>query len=332
LVNKLAEGLFKRNIHVSILYPHVLNKGYVLFPGYLSKERFDFILIHLVDTLPLAARMKRSTNAKLIYDCQEYFNGQYETEAPFKRNWVKMTQTKYAPEADIVLATTNVMLDRLRQEFPGPNCFIRVRNAPIKKMVQIKDQESKSLKIIWHGMTIIPRNIRGVHILLEAVAYCKTHAELFLQGSISEDNRNLLQKMINELGIEGRVFLLPPAHPDTIVESLSGYDIGIAGELAMQDNQRLTSSNKLFEFISAGLAVLVPDLPGLSETVKEYKVGLLYEQGNSKDLAGKIDTLNENRGFLHEFRKASRIAADTELFWEKDYQQVWESMEIILIN
>ena len=87
-LNKLAEELFKRNISFKNLFPHVMTKGYVLFPRSLKKEKFDYILIHLVDSLPFAVKVKKLTGAKLVYDCQEYFKGQYETESPYKRKWV----------------------------------------------------------------------------------------------------------------------------------------------------------------------------------------------------------------------------------------------------
>ncbi len=323
---KLAEVLFKRNISFETLFPHVMTKGYVLFPNSLKKVKFDYILIHLVDSLPFAVKVKRATGAKLIYDCQEYFKGQYETESPYKRKWVNEAQDRWASEADIVLATTNVMLLRLKQDFSGPGVFLRVRNTPVKKTIQAEQVENPVLKMIWHGLSLIPKNIRGVHILLEAVSYCKTPVELFLQGNITDSNRMKLELMLKELSIQDKVHVLEPADPDRIVESLSGYDLGLLGELATQDNQRLTSSNKLFEYIYAGLAVLSPDLPGLSETIREYGVGLLYKQGDSRDLAGKIDALNTDRVLLKKYKGFSLNAARTELFWENDYRHVWEAM------
>jgi glycosyltransferase involved in cell wall biosynthesis len=325
-VNKLAEELFKRNISLRVLFPHVMTKGYVLFPGSLKRVQFDYILIHLVDSLPFAVKLKRLTGAKLIYDCQEYFKGQYETESAFRRKWVHEAEGKYVAEANIVLATTNIMMQRLKQEFSGPGLFFRVRNTPAKKFLRNEGKIGTSLKMIWHGMSIIPKNIRGIHIILEAVSRCKTPVELFLQGNITDQNRTRLTYMLKELGIENKVHVLAPADPDEIVESLTGYDLGVLGELSAQDNQRLTSSNKLFEYIYAGLAVLAPDLPGLSETISEYGVGLLYKQGDSKDLAERIDALNLDHVSLQKYKEVSWKAGQAELFWENDYKKVWEAM------
>ena len=153
---------------------------------------------------------------------------------------------------------------------------------------------------------------------------CRTPVHLFLQGIISEQNKIRLNELTSNLKISDKVSLVSPASPDKIVESLLIYDVGLAGEIAAEDNQRLTSSNKLFEYIYAGLAVVVPDLPGLAETVLEFKVGKLYEQGNFLQLAELIDNLNMNRVLLRELKEASIIAANNELYWEHDFDEVWK--------
>jgi glycosyltransferase involved in cell wall biosynthesis len=138
---------------------------------------------------------------------------------------------------------------------------------------------------------------------------------------------HLLQQKLILLNITNKVTVLPPANPDAIVESLIGYDIGLAGELAAEENQQLTSSNKLFDYIAAGMAIIMPNLLGLAETVNEYKNGMLYEQGNYKQLAESIDYLNMNRKVLLQYKQASINASREELFWENEMQPVMQYME-----
>ena len=90
----------------------------------------------------------------------------------------------------------------------------------------------------------------------------------------------------------------------------------------MEDNQRLTSSNKLFDYISAGLAVISPNLPGLSETLNEYNVGLQYEAGNTQMFAEQIEFLSNNKQTLINYKKNSIECSNKSLFWENDYQHV----------
>ena len=329
----LASLFFKLNIFIAsktswyLSFTHGLTKSFLFFPSELRKIQFDYILINLVDALPFASSLAKETGAKVIYDSQEYFKGQYAQLNLQQYNWVKKAEATFVDVCPIILATTNVMKDKLIKDFGVKANFYRVRNVPIKANYFFQNNEQSTLKLVWHGLNIVPENIRGVHILLEAVSVCKTSVNLYLQGNISITNSNLLHKKLLQLNIADKVTIVPPANPDVIVESLLGYDVGLAGELAAEENQQLTSSNKLFEYIAAGMAVIMPNLLGLAETVKEYKNGILYEQGNAKDLANAIDNLNNNRELLIKLKLASLNASKKELFWEHDMEPVFEKME-----
>lgn len=325
VVQKMAIFL-RNNCNINWLFKHYFNKAYIFFPAFLKRKKFDYILIHLVDSLPFASSLKKTTGAKLVYDCQEYFKGQYSTAAPAEYKWVKDAEAWFVSSANIILATTNVMLERLKNDVGGNYVFFRVRNLPLKTTVNYPvDNNSDTLKIIWHGLTIVPENTRGIHIILHAISHCKTSVNLFLQGNISEENKKKLDAMLDRLQIKEKVTVLPAAHPDNIVSSLIQYDIGVAGELAEQENQMLTSSNKLFEFICAGLATVVPDLPGLKETIVELGTGTLFKPADYMELSGIIDELNNNRSLLKQYKNASMAAASS-LYWENDYYDVYKAM------
>ena len=110
-----------------------------------------------------------------------------------------------------------------------------------------------------------------------------------------------------------------------LVESLKGYDIGLTGELPEELNQELTSSNKLFDYIHAGLAIISSNTLGLAETIEEYTVGYLYEPGNIQELSEKIDQLASDRSKLETFKRNS-LNASKELYWAKDYSKVLEAL------
>ena len=63
------------------------------------------------------------------------------------------------------------MVQKLKKDFVNSKNFIRVRNTPVAKKNPFSYIENKILKIVWHGLTIIPENKRGVHILLQAILF-----------------------------------------------------------------------------------------------------------------------------------------------------------------
>jgi len=317
----------------SIGFNYYLNKGLLRASPKLMSP-VDFILINLVDNLPFAAGLKKKTGGRLIYDSQEYFKGQYTKYVVPLRDWVNKAEPDFIHEVDILISTTNAMAEQLKKDYQLSIPVIRVRNLPSQLMLKsagpaslaLPEINKDTLLLVWHGMSIYFNNTRGVHILLKAVARCQRKVHLVLQGLIPAEQKVVFETYLRELHLQGKVSLLPPAEPYQIVASLRGYDVGLIGELAQEENQQLTSSNKLFDFLNAGLAVIASDLPGLNETIKEYKTGYTYPSGDYLKLAELIDSLAFDRRTLADFKKKSKDIAEKELFWEHDYDKVWESM------
>lgn len=334
----LVNGLLFKVVKISIeklnskaFNSYYLNKGLILRPT-LHNKKYDLIIVHLIDNLPFAAKLKKETGAKLIYDSQEYFVGQYATFKKSEFEWVKENEKKYIKDVDILLSTTHVMLNRILEDYDLKIPAFRVRNVPsLNSKVKLNlpaDSESKDeLKLIWHGMAIYFNNRRGVHILLQAVAQCKQNVKLYLQGNFPDDQKKMFESYCENYPLlKNKVEILPSAKPDQIIQSLLKYDVGLTGELPEEENQELTSSNKLFDYINAGLAVVSSDVLGLSETIDEFKVGYKYKPGNVDELSLLIDNLAIDRSSLKRLKNNS-IEAAKELYWENDYKKVMEVLK-----
>ena len=324
IIQSLSRKLYK---HAGIRFMHdaFLNKGLIGHSIDVNKN-YDFILINLVDNLPFAVKLKKKTGAKIIYDSQEYFVGQYQKYDPIQLKWVMEAEKENINQVDILIATTHAMKDQLEKDYQLTVPSFRVRNVPSEKMLPKASNKIKNedvVYLVWHGMTIFLENARGVHFLLEAVARANANVQLVLQGFINEEQKVLLDKYIKRLSLQGKVILKPAAHPYEIISSLTNYDIGLIGELAEEDNQRLTSSNKLFDYLHAGLAVIAPDLPGLNETIKESGIGLTYNVAEIDSLAQAIESLASDKQLLFEYKQKAYKTAAEELNWEKDYSVVW---------
>lgn len=306
---------------------YYMQKG--LITAKIDAREYDFIVIHLIDSLPFAVRLKRKNpSLKIIYDSQEYFRGQYEHAAADTKRWVYAMEQKYIEEADLVLATTEVMKQRILQDYKIRIPMFRLRNVPYRplelKTASLKKEEV--LNVVWHGMTIIYGNRRGLHTIVHALAHCNTPVHLHLQGLKREKDMQLLKAELEKFRISDQVTIHPPAHPDRIVESLLSYDVGICAEIPEEENQQLTSSNKLFEYLGAGLCAVVSDVPGLTETLNEFEVGMTFKAGDAQELALTLDRLNSDRELLMKYQNNARMAAKKELHWQYDYDPVYQAI------
>jgi len=145
---------------------------------------------------------------------------------------------------------------------------------------------SRPLKLLFLGSLMFDRPVEE---LIRAMALTKQDVRLTFQGKnyVGDGPAGLVRDL--ELG--DRVSILDPCPPDAIVETASAYDIGIVALRGLNENERRASTTKLFTYMSAGLAVLGSDLPGIARVVNEYRNGVLVRSMDSRVWADAIDQM-----------------------------------------
>jgi glycosyltransferase involved in cell wall biosynthesis len=89
--------------------------------------------------------------------------------------------------------------------------------------------------------------------------------------------------------------------------------------------------NKLFEYIQAGLPVLVSDLPEMRRIVSHYGVGEVYAGGDVAELAHKIDRILFHPELREEYRRAATVAAQT-LHWGEEKETLISVYQKVLLS
>ena len=69
------------------------------------------------------------------------------------------------------------------------------------------------------------------------------------------------------------------SRPDDLVAALAPFDVGLVIDRPATENTRLALPNKLFEYLMAGLAVVVPDAPAMAALVEREGVGRDLQPG-----------------------------------------------------
>jgi glycosyltransferase involved in cell wall biosynthesis len=81
-------------------------------------------------------------------------------------------------------------------------------------------------------------------------------------------------------------------------------------------NNMFSTSNKLFNYIFSGLAVIVPDYAGTAYLVRKWRAGAIIRPQNVNDYANVILRWLEHPEELNQFRNNARQAALNEYNWE----------------
>jgi hypothetical protein len=306
LVVKAARILFRLTGRVTepVFGDHVIG-----FTRYLKRVQGDIYIAHNIETLLPAARAATRNGAKLVFDCMEYYSDMGETQASEEAQAARVLETAWLPRCSLVTASSDVLADVLAAEYRIPRP-LALYNTP--KLEDAPTSEpTEGLKLYWRN-SVIGFGQRGLDDALTALTLLPPDVTLSLQGRPPNDGGQRLAARIHELGLAGRVSILPPYPPGEAVREAARHKVGLCLERRGPRNHEYTVSSKLLDYMMAGLAVVVADLPGLRAVVQCSRGGLLFEPGSPDHLAEQIARLHAEPELLAELAANARSFARTE--------------------
>jgi glycosyltransferase involved in cell wall biosynthesis len=166
---------------------------------------------------------------------------------------------------------------------------------------------------IWFSQTVGPG--RGLELFLSAWAQTRQPSRIHLLGDVRPAYRDHLLARLPEPR-RADVSFIPLVTPDELPAKLAEFDIGLALEPHWPRNRDVTISNKIFQYMNAGLAVISTDTAGQSEVMLAAPdCGLLIQAHETTRLAAQLDELLGNRERLRACQFAARSAAVTQFNW-----------------
>jgi glycosyltransferase involved in cell wall biosynthesis len=114
-------------------------------------------------------------------------------------------------------------------------------------------------------------------------------------------------------GCAGRMHLLPYVAPQRISSFLRDATVGVH-PLTRYGNAEVALPNKLFDYLHAGLPVVVSDCRAMAEFVSSHRVGRVFAAGDAESLAAALRATIAEGTLLR-----ANIAAARERFcWERE--------------
>jgi glycosyltransferase involved in cell wall biosynthesis len=280
---------------------------------YLLKSKSDLFVSNDLDTLPanyLASRIKRKP---LVYDSHEYFTEVPELIGrPFVKSvWIWLEKL-LVPRVDAAYTVCDSIAEAYRDLYKID--FKVVRNLPISiihPMTRSHRMNNTSKVILYQGALNMGR---GVEAAIRTMQFLDG-AELWLAGD--GDLTAQLKQMVDELKLKDKVKFLGRMPLLQLQEITRQADLGISLEEDLGLNYRFALPNKLFDYIQAGVPVLVSNLPEMRRIVDHYQIGAIADTHQRKELAEIMKTalFDEEKRLLW---KQNLMTTATELCWENE--------------
>jgi glycosyltransferase involved in cell wall biosynthesis len=268
--------------------PHNLAHYEAAWWPLVRKLQPEVVHVHDVSGLSTARRAARH-GARWIYEAHEskQHYGERGGEAARRRQVVE-----HASHADGVIATNALHAEILVRELGLSRMPALVHNTP---PLQSRPAPRPGLReaagvhgddplLVYAG--VLTRH-RRVDVVVEALAMLP---DVTLALAVSADDpftRKLLD-LAEELAVSERVRLVPKVPPESVVPFVAEADVGV-NPLARYPGGDLALPNKLFEYLHAGLPMVVSDSPAIADFVRRYGLGEVAPVNDARAWAQAIE-------------------------------------------
>lgn len=285
----------------------------------LLRLRPDIVHAHDAAMLLPGLAGARLTRARLVYDSHELATG-----VPYRDGrwaaFVSVIERIAVPRADAVVTVTEGIAWRLQALYGLRDRPAVVRNvtalAPPKGSTGVLRRRlrlDREPLVLHQGA---PAPDRGGEQLIAAMVEVPGAHLVFLGSSPFPRYEDGLREQAAAAGVAGRVHFLPSVPLDRLLEHTADADVGVSLLQDTCENHRLALPNKLFEYVTAGVPVVVSDLPELGRLVEQHGIGWTVAPDDARALAERLRAALAERG---DPARAERLARAAErLSWTRE--------------
>ncbi|MCX6239623.1 MAG: glycosyltransferase family 4 protein [Bacteroidia bacterium] len=294
---------------------------------YAIKGKYDVLVANGLDTIPgigLTAFLKRKP---FIYDSYDLFTESAEMIGrPFVRRFWQMTERCLIRKARRVYTISESISEILRSKY-RINVGL-VRNTPEFKSIKNFPPE---YRLVHEGLKVLiyqgaVNRGRGLEMIISAMKYLP-EAMLFIVGDGEEEEN--LEKLVSQTKLYNRVIFYGRVQFEELKFLTMQADLGLSAEEDICLNYRYSLPNKLFDYIHAGIPVLVSGLPEMKKIVLEQQIGQIIVDRSPEKLAAKIRKMLFDDELVKLWR-TNAAATAKEFNWCKEKNRLIEIYEEFL--
>jgi glycosyltransferase involved in cell wall biosynthesis len=224
--------------------------------------------------------------------------------------------------------TSLALADALHARYGGTRPHVLTNSFPLQPDPRRTPNEPPAF--FWFSQTIGPG--RGLEKFLGSWARTTQPSRLVLLGEARDGYAEELLQAIpstHRRSVSFRPLVAPEALPSVIAE----HDIGLALEDSTIVNRDLTITNKILQYLNAGLAVVATPTAGQREVLAHAPAsGLLLDFADVETSAHALDALIADRTMLAARQQAARRAAEQLYSWEREAPTLLAAVAAALVR
>ncbi|MFP3861938.1 glycosyltransferase family 4 protein [Pseudomonas capeferrum] len=284
---------------------------------------------HDVNTLPTAWLAAKLSRARLVYDAHEISTSREGYKS--LRKVVGFVEKQLMPSANGTITTTDARAKYFARAY-GVERPLVLQNRPrlIESPPSNRIREELGLVepwpiVLYQGGLQQGRGLEKLVRTAQHVPDC--YFVLIGGGRLTQP----LTQLAQELNLQHKVHFIPTVALAELPSYTASADVGVQPIENTCLNHYTTDSNKLFEYVIAGLPVIATDFPEIRKIVRSNDIGLLVPANNEQALSRTIIQLLEDPALRARFASNARKTAQN-LNWESQEKCLVDLYERVLLT
>ena len=284
---------------------------------------------HDVNTLPTAWLAAKLSRARLVYDAHEISTSREGYKS--LRKVVGFVEKQLMPSANGTITTPDARAKYFARAY-GVERPLVLQNRPrlIESPPSNRIREELGLVepwpiVLYQGGLQQGRGLEKLVRTAQHVPDC--YFVLIGGGRLTQP----LTQLAQELNLQHKVHFIPTVALAELPSYTASADVGVQPIENTCLNHYTTDSNKLFEYVIAGLPVIATDFPEIRRIVRSNDIGLLVPANNEQALSRTIIQLLEDPALRARFASNARKTAQN-LNWESQEKCLVDLYERVLLT
>jgi len=328
-----ARNRFAREVYMRFgkFTPSLLGYGVGMLLREALAEKADLTIVHSEAGLWVGGRLIDS-GLRVGVDFEDWFSEDLLPEARKSRPVLQLKSLEHRLMQDCVyrLTTSQALASALSEAYNAPKPSAVYNTFPFAERQsidgKIRDRHDLTVPSLhWFSQTIGPG--RGLEVLFQSLQYLSTAVEIHLRGNCTVETKRWIESLVPE-GWQNRLYIHPTVGNAELLSRISEHDIGLALEIPYCFSRNLTITNKLFQYLQAGLAVIETDTQGQREVMLQCPdAGEMVKANEPESLAFAITSLVSNKERLLASKRAALKAAREVFSWEGESEVLLREAE-----
>lgn len=321
-------------VHFGIESPRQLGYAAPELRSYSLRRRADLTILHNPQSLWAGVGLLEA-GRRVAVDMEDWYS---EDLLPQDRKQVPTTSLKLWERALLKRSrysttTSHSLSAALAEAYDCSPPTVLYNAFPLRERNAIdgaiRDRVDRAIpSLCWFSQVIGPG--RGLETVIDAVAGVEARFEIHLRGKCDPHYRAALIERLPEQKRQ-RIFFHPPVPHNQLLSRLAEHDLGLATEIPFCRSRELTVTNKILQYLLAGLPVLGSDTAGQREVAMNAQGAVfLFRAENARSLADTLEGVLHNPGAMRSAGSAALASAERFFCWERVAPVLLKQVELAL--